>query len=473
MANKTDFLNLVLPANNEYNNTWDVVLNSNLVIIDAAIEEVSNEIQSARFSKTSLAEFLNVSHFDDGTLKPSDEMDDGRNSPVYGDDDGNGTDFVLKDRLDLADREVFDARDGLTSLAMSMARRSRDFDHPDTVISGAKDGNDQPNFLSSSGSEFLLNGTPTPIELNIDGHYKRILTDESVNVTGADGKRYLYAQVPSSPIVTLDRSTDEAGTTITNSLNNDKVQVFQDSGIDFTTSNVQPGYILEILNGDNAGEYIIDTVGFDGNADQIKVIGRFVNVITGLNYTIKDPLMPELDVDTAWSPAEGKCYIGEGEFSSGALISSLTYNFKGQYDSPYESVDVSSLATFEKIFNHNLGDFPKEIQVYASQANDGSEPLEPLSVSNCGSDLNVNISDTLAYSPGVFNPGSTDASYIQGTLVGDVSGNLTGSVYGLRSVRIKITKTQIFIKNIKDNHFYRDYDGSDLDSGYIKVVCKK
>lgn len=472
MANKTDFLNLTLPANNEYNNTWDVVVNENFVLIDQAMEDVTNEVQSARFSKTSLAEFLEIAHYDDGTLKPSDEIDDARNSSVYGDDDG-GTDYFLRDRLELADREVFDGREGLTSLQEALARRARDFNYQDSVITAAKDGNGQPNFLSSSGSEFLLNGEPTPIEFNIDGYYMKVRTDESVNVTGGDGTRFLYAQKPATPIVTLNRSTSAAGSTITNPLNNEKVQVFQDSAIDFTTINVQSGDILEVLNGENAGEYIIDTVGFDGNTDQIKVIGRFTNVVTGLNYNIKDPLMPELSVDTIWSPSEGKCYVGEGEFSSGALISSLTYNFKGKFDSIYEAVDVSSLATFEKILNHNLGEFPKEIQIFASQANDGSEPLEPLSLSISGNDLGVNINDTLSYTAGVFNPGTTDATYNQGSLVGNVSGNLTGSVYDLRSVKVKITRTQIYIKNVKDNHFYRDYDGSDQDSGYLKVVCKK
>ena len=473
MANKTDFLNLTLPANNEYNNTWDVVVNENFTIVDASIEDVTNEVQSARFSKTSLAEFLDISHFDDGTLKPSEEMDDARNSSVYGDDDGVGTDYLLKNRLELSDREIFDARDGLASIEESLARRSNGFNYPDTVIKGAKDGNGQPNFLASSGSEFLVNGSPTAVELNVGGHSLRVRTDESINVTGGDGVRYLYAVKPATPIVVLDRSTEAAGSSITNPLNNSKVQVFQDAAIDFTTSNIKAGDTLEVLNGENAGEYVIDTVGFDGNTDQIKVIGRFINVVTGLNYTVKDTLMPELAVDTSYNEEDGKCYIGEGEFASGALVSSLTYNFKGKFSSTYEAIDVSSLATFEKVLNHNLGAFPKEVHIYASQANDGSQPLEPLSTAVSGNDLSVNINDTLSYSAGVFNVGTTDATYTPGSLVGSVSGDIAGSTYDLRSVKVKITKTQIFIKSTRDNHFYRDYDGSDQNSGFLKVVCKK
>ena len=99
MANTTDFLSLILPANNEFNDTWDVPMNANFTKVDQEIETISNEIQSARFTLTDLATFLAVSHNTDGTLIASDEQDEARNSPIYGDDE-SGTDYELKDRLD-------------------------------------------------------------------------------------------------------------------------------------------------------------------------------------------------------------------------------------------------------------------------------------------------------------------------------------------------------------------------------------
>lgn len=475
MANKTDFLNLVLAANNEYNNTWDVVLNKNFTLIDQAMEEVTTEIQSARFSKTSLAEFLDVAHFDDGTLKPSDEMSDARNSSIYGDDDGAGADYLLKNRLELADKEIFASREGLASLQAALARRSSDFHYPDTVILGAKTGDGQPNFLSSSVASFLLNGATIPVELNIEGYYFRVRTLETIDViAGGDGTRYLYAQKPATPIVVLDRSTDIAGLTITNPLNNNKVQILQDSGINFSTSDVKVGDILEILNTDNAGEYVISQIAPDGNDTQIMIVGRFVNVITAINYIIKDTLRPEILVDIAYEEIAGKCYIGEGEFTSGALTSSLSYNFKGKFSSIYEAIDLTTLPTFEKIFNHNLGVFPSSIQVFASQANDGSEALEPLSVSQVGNDIAIDVDDTLNFSAGTWDAGTTDANYNPlPSLAGGVAASITGNVFNLRSVSIKITKTQIYVKNTKINHFYRDYDGSDQSIGFLKVICKK
>jgi hypothetical protein len=473
MATKTNFLNLVLPANNEYNNTWDTVLNKNLTLIDAAVEEVTNEVQEARGTGTNLAAFLGVGHYSDGNLKPSPEILAARNSFLYGDDDGAGNNYLLKNRLQLSDQELYSAREGLPSLLTSLARHSSDFDYPDTVFKGPATSLGQPNFLTGSGSEFQLNGDPTIIELNIAGYYLRVRTDESVLVSGADGTRYLYAQKPTTAETVLNRSTQQAASTTTNPLNSNKVQILQDSGIDFTGQDVKVGDILEILNTDNAGKYIIAEIAPSANTNQIKVIGSFALVITNVNYKIYDPLKPTFGVDTAYLPTAGKCYIGQGEYTAGALTSTLSYAFKTKYESDYQAVNVTTLPTFEKIFSHNLGIMPKKVLIYASQSNDDSTSVEPLSVAVAGHDLSVSISNTLTHTPGVFSPGTSDASFAGGSLTGDVTGSLSGNVYALRSVLIKITKTQIFVKNIKSNHFYRDYDGTDQQVGYIKVVCEK
>ena len=475
MAGKTRYLSLILPANNEFSDSWDVPLNKNFTTIDEEIEIISGEIQAARFTKTSLAEFLAVGHLTNGELRPSPEVDEARNSPVYGDDDGSGTDHELKTRLDLGDREIWDAREGQASLIESLARKAKDFDYPDTVFTGPKTAEDQQNFLTASGSEFQINGDPTPVELNVNGQFFRVNTDETVNVTGGDGLRYLYAEKPSSPIVTVDSSTGNNGLTSTNALNNNKAQIFKDTTKDFVALGLKAGNILQILNSDNAGEYIIDEVGFDGNNDEIKIIGIFKTVIGSINYNIIDPLKPELGVDTTFAITEGKCYIGEANYVSGALIGSsvVSYNFKGKYESTFEAIDVSSTPNFEKIFNHNLGKIPRRVFFYASQANDESQPVEPLSCELTGNDLGINLSNTLAYNQGTFDPGTSDATYTDGTLTGTVSASLTGSIYNLKSVVVKVTKTQIFVKNPTANHFYRDYDGTDRATGFLKVVCEK
>ena len=473
MASKTNFLNLTLPGNNEYNDTWDEPLNSNFVKIDEEIETISNEILEARFEKTSLAEFLQVSHFSDGSLKASPEVAAAQNSPVYGSNDESGNEFTLSNRLDRADREVYDARERSASLLDNLAKRFSDFDYMDNVIDGAKTASNQPNFLSSAAAEFKLDADPTPLIFNIGGYYMMIDEDINVVATGSDGTKYLVAKKPTTPFLKVDKQTQEEGVATTNPLNNDKVQIFSDSTQDFVNLNIRAGMVLKLLNSENVGEYVIDEVAPSGNIAHLLIKGNFKKAIGSINYQIIDPLRPEFSVEDSYTVEKGKCIIGEGQFVSGALVSSLAYNFKGKFESDMESINVSTIPTFEKVFNHNLGKIPKKIQIFASQANDESLAFEPLSMATLGNDLSIDITNTITYTPGSFSPGTTDASYTPGSISGDVTGSLSGSVYTLRSVVIKITKTQIFVKNIKNNHFYRDYDNVDRTEGFLKVVCEK
>ena len=472
MAEKTNFLNLVLPGNGEYNDNWDIPTNENFIKVDEEVESISNEILSARFTKSSLAEFLSVSHYSDGTLVPSEEALAARNSQVYGSNDANGNDYELKARLDLGDKEVWDARDRDLTLKDSIAYRSYDFNYKDSVIFAATTPEGMPNYLSSAASEFKIDATPYEIALNIDGYKMMLSDDESVQVSGSDGTKYLVAKRPVSAYIVSEKPTEEVGITTANALNSDKVQIFVDQAADFPTLLVRPGYVLEILNTVNAGKYIIDQAGFNGDITQLLVIGNFINALGGINYRITDPMRPEFSIESSYVEEKGKVYLGEGQYSSGSVISSKAYSLKNKYKSKYQAVDVSSLANFELILNHDLGFIPTEIEAFVSQANDDSESVEKISTSGTGNDLSVVINNTLSHTPGTFNPGTTDASYVEASFAGDVNGQLNGSVYDLRSVRIKVTKTQIFIKNVKPNHFYRDYDETDRQIGFIKVVCK-
>jgi hypothetical protein len=481
MAGKTDFLDLVLAANNEFNNTWDVPVNENFQKIDVAIEDISNEISAARFTKTTLAEFLVVAHFSDGTLRPSEEQRAGRNSPIYGDDSG-GNDFTLSDRLDRADFELYDAREDESNLLDNLAKRLADRDYLDSPLSGPADNNGAPNYLSSSGAEFQVNGDPDEITFNIGGYLMKVREDLNVPVTGADGIKYLVARRPATPFVQFNRNTQQAAATTSNPLNGDKVQVIVDTGQDFAAQGVRPGMKLVISNTDNAGTYIIDQVGFDGNPDQLLIVGIFPVAIASINYLIQDQYKPEFAVLTDYVETLGDCYIGEGEFVGGSLISDLSYAYKKKYESPFTSVDVSTVAIQEVVLNHNLGFVPKKVHIYATETNDGLSPFEPLSVSEVDNDLSVTIDNTLVYTPesytqAVFDEGTTDATFepgelTDGSLDGDVTGTIDGEVFIVNSVRVRITRTQIFIKNIRDNLFYRDYDGTDKQVGFLKVVCE-
>ena len=474
MATRTNFLNLILPANNEFTDSWDQPVNNNMVALDEFLETLESEIRAARFARPSLAEFLNVSHFSDGTLRPSEESLDARNSPIYGVEAG-GQEFQLKQRLDRADREVFTARENQDNLLANLARRSRDNDYPDSVLSGPQSGGN-PNFLAHSGNEFQLNGDPTPILFNVDGYMLVLRDDLNIPVSGGDGTRYLVAKRPTESVTVIDRSTQEAAITTTNNITS-QVQVMRDPGVNFQNiingKRVREGMVLRILNTVNAGDYVIDEVGFGGEGTDLKVIGRFETAIASINYIIIDPLRPEFEVVTSPQRQSGKCFIGEGVFAGGALTSSITYAFKRKYESDYRAVNVSSSPTFEEIFNHNIGEHPRKITIYASQTNDGNSPWEPLSTALVGQDLEVNVSNTLSFTPGQFDPGTGDSEYTQASLAGDVDADIIGGVFALRSVQVRITRNQVVIKNARDNHFYRDFEGTDRAQGFLKVVCER
>ena len=474
MASRTNFLSLTLPANNEFTDTWDVPVNENMQAIDEFAEIIEAEVRAARFALPTLAQFLSVAHFSDGSLRPSEESLEARNSPIYGVEQG-GQEFQLKQRLDRGDREIFSSREGELNLLANLARRARDNDYPDSVLQGPQSSGN-PNFLAHSGSEFQLNGDPTPIVFNIDGYMMVLRDDLNIPVTGGDGLRYLVAKRPSESVTIVNRSTQEAAITTTNNITS-QVQVIRDPGSNFLNAfngkRVRAGMILRVLNTVNAGDYVIDEVGFGGESTDLLVIGRFETAIASVNYTIIDPLRPEFEVVTSPTRQAGKCFIGEGNFSAGALTSSLSYAFKRKYESNYRAVNVSSLPTFEQVFNHNIGEHPRKVTIYATQTNDGESPWEPLSTSIVGQDLEVDVDNTLSFTPGQFDPGSADSEYTEASLAGDVDASLTGNVFALRSVQVRITKNQIIVKNARDNHFYRDFDGTDQTQGFLKVVCEK
>lgn len=460
MASKTSFLSLIKANNGEYKDSWDTILNQNFDLLDEAIETNTVETEEARGTTSSLSERLSVSLNPDGSLKPSEEVDLARNSPVYGDDFG-GVDYSLKGRIDKADWELFYAREGNSSLLDSLAYRLQDRNYPDCVIEGPKTPTATPNFLSSSGSEFLLNGDPTPVEFNIAGRIMKLYDDISIPVTGANGTKYLVAKKPATPFISLDKSVAEQGVCSANALNNNKIQIFQDITTNFTATRIRPGMILKILNTQNAGEYVIAQVAFDSNVNKLRIIGNFVQSIGSVNYQILDPLRPEFSIETTYTPTNGWCYVGEGEYNGGSLISDLTYAFKNQYESTFESIDVSSVATFQKTFNHNLGFVPRFIKVFACQ--DENSYWEELSVSDVANDLTISTNNTVS-----FNPGTSDATY-----AGTITSTLNGTVFPARSVAYQVSKTQIVVKNIRDNHFYKDFSGTMRTIGKIKVVCRK
>lgn len=478
MSSKSDFLNLDLPLNNEYQNTWDQPLNANFVLIDTFAKAVDDEISAARFTKASLSEFLGVAHNPDGTLLPSDEIIRARNSFTYGYRDLSGNPFLLNDRIYSSDREIFDAREGYPSLRASAAFRALSVN---LVVTGAKDSNGYPTWLGSTGANAQIDGSVDTLWLQINGYLSRIRKLQQVAITGAAGTKYVYAMFSSSGVQTVDGDSTVAPPATPNgstgSDGND-VCLFQDLTTDFTAQDVQPGDILTILGvSANAGPYQIKTVAPGGNVNQLKIHGYFPGgSMASLNYTITDPMAVTLGYDTSKTPTTGKFYLAEADFDGSSITATRAIGFKDYFVGEWRAIDVTTGGgNFEEIWNHHMFDDALDIVVQVSQANNGSQPVQQLSVQgSLTSTLGVTITDSITVNPGTFNPGTTNATYSPlPSKSGTVTGALTGSVVSDSAVNVKWDGSRIYVKNALTSVFYRDYTGTVRTSGYLRVIVSK
>lgn len=490
MASKSDFLQLILPLNNEYQNVWDEALNYNFTRIDEAVQDLSEEVTAARGSQSSLAVFLSNGHNQDGTLKVTPEVQAARTSYAYGSTDGS-TDFDLKKRLDMGDKEVFEAREGLPSLRAALAGQ-----RPSQILSGAKDANGNPTWMGSTGNQVNVNGATTPIRMLIDGYTSQIRTNKSVTISGSSGTKYIYASLQSSGLIVHDGDSSSAPPVSPNGVttsDGSKVTLLHDATVDFTSRDVKAGDILRILGSSaNAGDYVISSVAPNGDVNKLKIQGVFPGgSIAALNYTVIDPLAVTLGFDDAKVEAEGKLYIGEAQWDGSSVVSgsALARAFKNEYVSEWRSVDVSSTPTFEEVFSHQIGSDLLDVVIQVSQSNDGSTPVEELSLASVASTLALSFTNTLALDPGSFsagsfNPGTPGSggvapsysplpSLTPPALNGTVAASLSGEVFMARSALAKYDRNKLYIKNARAGLFYRDYSGSDKTTGYVRVLVRK
>jgi len=504
VANRTPYLGLILPINGEYTNTWDVPVNGNFSKIDTAIEGVTTEVQASRFQLASLPAFLSVSIEADGTLKPTAEVEESRNSKVYGQFDSAGNSYTLGDRIELGDIEVFYARSGALDLLSALSFIGRGNTVPDSVVSGAIDASGNPSFLGSASNKFKLEAsTNSPIIFNISGKRMSLTQDLDVNSTGVSGLQILIAEAPDVPVLptgwpTLVPSTivvpvTAGGSAVADPDSGSRVRKFT-STIDLNLYNVRRGMILTIntTNSPNNGSYIIDQVGLTsgGITDNfsLTIIGVFDSSGTALDFTITDPTQPKFSVvaSTATLTA-GQCRVGEAMADAAASLSSvLAYAFNHRYESTFKGmVSAGSIVTVD--YQHNLGFIPTSIQILVSSGVDGTPWVEPLTVAESTHNFASSVTSSLILSPGTWSqgtwipaatPGVATPSYSPlpdysplPSLSGSVTGGpLTGSLKPLNSVRLRTTKTLLSIKNITAGFVFSDFDGQAHDTGYIKVI---
>lgn len=488
MSTNTSYLQLVLPGPGEYVDTWHIPVNENMEKIDTFAATFGQEVIAARGSQLSLSAFLLVAHEADGTLKPTASEAEASASQVYGYLNPDTSEFSLNDRISAGDREVFDAREGQASLRAALAFKAP---VPDQILSGSEDGNGYPSWMGFTANKVQVDGSVDLLNLMIGGYLSRVRTLKELTITGGSGTKYVYAtfQATGAEVIDGDLSPSSGNASISSNVDSQAVYL-NDLTKDFTAEDVQPGDILELLDGTSIGTYIVKTVAPGGIVSRLEIVGLFPTTgISGINYTVKDPLAITLGFGTSETPAAGRLYLGECDFDGSAVTAVRARHFKDSFVGEWRAIDVSSTANFEEIYSHKLGTDKLEFSVQVSQANDGSAAVEELDLATLTSSLGVSLNNTLGvsitnglvYTPGVFSPGTTDATYTPGALTGTISGALTGSLSAAltgdvdmdRAIRVKWDRNRIWVKNVVGNVFYTDYDGNAQTSGFLRVVVRK
>ena len=525
MANKTAFLDLIQPGYMEYKETWWEPLNQNFDTIDAWAEATDQEIKDARFSAISLSAFLSVSHETSGELKATPEVIRARNSAVYGfqTDDVVPANFTLGQRVEQADWEVWAAREGFSELKAMSAFRAPNPKHQ--ILSGAEVAG-YPDWLGSNLSNLNVYGFTKPLWLSIGGKLGRVRTDVDVAVTGSARTVYLYAQyLPAGDAgkvvvdgVILPLGTAGFGTTSSDLSGNPIYFTDQSGSRDFwpmkNDNSLAVGDVLELTDSLDIGKYIIKSIDesgvVPGTSNQVTILGTFANGgLSGINYTISDPLAVTLGTMDTDSPTDDMIIIAEADFTGSGFTAVRARHFRDTFVGEWRQVDVGSGAgvpnlgtvvpgVLETKYDHRLGSDLLDITVQVSQSNTGAAPVEELSLATLdASSLAVTITDgktlvktdTMVYSAATHAPdtlsagaqtftqggfsGGSLAGTINHALGGTITGSKSGDVYMERSVKAKWTSNSIWIKNAVTDRFYRDYDGTLRTAGYIRVIVRK
>lgn len=484
MASQTSFLRLTKPERGEFTDRWDIPMNDNSDIVDDYAKQVDDELSDARGSQATLGDRLDQSLDAEGNVVNYPEVEDARVSPT------NGTFSELKERLDVTDWEIWDAREFSEDLRSALA--DREVLVESMIIDGGKNANGEPTWAGFTNDRVDISATPDPVDLMIDGYRSRIRSDTSVTLSGGAGTYYIIAKLAKDGVVIVDGDStdgdpvDPEGTTSADT--NGDFTVFSDSTRDFVGLGVQVGDKLQLLDSQDEGEYVIDEIAYDGNNDQVRIKGVFpVGGIASINYNILDPWGVELSSDTSDTSASDELTICEAEFDGSAVTDVTARHFKDTYVGDWRTIDVDATPQFTESWIHALGSDKVSVTVQVSQANDGSEPVEELTLAQLTNSLTLDVNNgdlavnnTIEDNDGIFNAGSSGATVVDWgrifgdvVLEGDVAGSLTGDVSPANSVIMRYTRNRIDVKNTISGAFYRDWDGTTQTTGFLRVIVRR
>lgn len=477
MASRSAFLQLIIPLNSEFEDTWDEPLNENWNRIDTFAAGVDAEITDARFGKASLKAFLEIAHETDGTLKPTTETIQARNSLLYGDEDSGAQDLLLGQRLNLGDREVLSAKEGQPSLLDNFAFRNQ---IQSQIMDGAKDANGFATWMGFTGPNVQVDGSTTPLYVMIDGKMTRTRILKQVDLTGeAAGTKSIVANFQANGVIVVDGDSGVAPpaspTGITGS-DGTKIRQFTDPAVDFSAADVVVGDILEILGSNaNAGEYLIKEIAPGGDVNSLIIVGVFNGGgLASLDYVIKDQVAVTLSFEAVFVPGAGKLKIGEAVFDGASVTSVAALHFKDTFISEWRAIDVAGAGFFTEVFNHNLFNLDLDLIVQVSQVNDGSGEVEFMVTNDIFDQQIITVDNgTLTFNQGAFDPVSGDATHAADSLTGVVGVNLAGALFMNKSIKASFNTKTLTLKNPEENIFYTDIDANVRQEGFIRIILKK
>lgn len=433
MATKTPLLGLILPANGEYVNTWNQPNNTNFSIIDTILGGLQEEIVAAQGSADNLADRLAVAMDDAGNPLPTAEVIAARVSGVYGGFNPEDAANQLGDVIEYGDVETWTARQELNQLIDALAWTAGQ-NKPDCVISGP------PSYLTSTGAIVSLNGSVTNVIANINGYRQVVRNILTQAISGGAGTYYLkLTRTPGGvPYINTGVTASGAvGTYITNGL----VSMLTDTGMNFVTSGVQPGDVLQVTGpgaSPNIGQYIVLATSVQDptnlTINSIAVIGVFP-AVANVSYTLTNPISPALGFTATaptspYAPLSNYIYVGQCAFDGTNVTSVTAYQTLATYAGFAAVVPVSG--NYSLTIPHNIGYMPRKVSIYGSQASNFSQPLELLA-----------------------------------------SDQVSGGGALQRSAITKMDNLNVYVKNATNGIFYQDFGGVNQASGYLYVVVER
>lgn len=389
MAAATPNLDLILPNNGEFNGTWDKPLNSNSSVIDTAIGAIQDELVSAAGSATDLTARLAESLNQDGSLNTTTgPIADAQVSKINGADDTNSITIpnagalTLAARLDVNEFETFFARGRLGTLVDGLAWGA-DGKGANSIVSGPG-----APLTTAAGSVITLNGgtlsASTPVVCNINGYRQVVRVNRTVTISGAAGTKYITLTRNAAGNTYLPAAA--ANGVISTYAGNGLIAKFSDTTtpINFITSNVKAGDILTVAG---VGQFVVYKTSADDPTNlattDLAIIGEFDAAVSGLTYSLSDPIEPTLGFTTTspttpFTESSSMIYIGQVAWDGTSVTSALVnYAMQGKY-AAWLPIPTSGSAVIT--FPHSIGTVPKRVQLFGSTANDFSAPLVPLTV---------------------------------------------------------------------------------------------